>query len=99
MDLIFTAILKIEAPLGRDNRAVASSFLAPTYESGHINSPTLGSFSFSPFCCLLPLAAPCCSSSVAVASASLLVLTDSGRCIDLLRPERMAAIPATHQLP
>ena len=57
-DLIFTAIPKIEAPLGRDNRAVASSFLAPTYETGLINSPTLGSFSFSLFCRLLPLTAP-----------------------------------------
>ena len=35
---------------------MASSFLAPTYESGLINSPTLGSFLFSPFCRPLPLA-------------------------------------------
>ena len=39
------------------------------------------------------------SSSVAVATAGLLVLTDSGRCIDLLRSEKTAAIPATHQHP
>ena len=94
-DLIFTAIPKIEAPLGRDNRAVASSFVAPTYETDLINSPTLGSFSFSLFCRLLPLTAPCCSSSAAAAATELRVVVVFGRCITLNRPENRGETPAS----
>ena len=87
-DLIFTAIPKIEAPLGRDNRGAAPSFLAPTYESGLINSPTLGSFHSPPSVVLFLSLLLCCSSSAAAAAATeLRVLVVLGRCITLNRPE------------
>ena len=75
-------IPKIEAPLGRDNHAVTSSFLAPTYELHLINSPAheppvtrrLRFFLLSPLCC---------RPSSAAAAAGFLVFTNSGRCINL----------------
>ena len=79
------AIPKIEALSWRDNHAVASSFLAPTYESGLINSPTLGSFHSPPSVVLFLSLLLCCSSSAD--AAELRALVDLGRYITLNRPE------------